>query len=251
VRPAEQTPIRRLRAPRGRRRAAFGLGLCLLAATAVTGPAAHGQAGPGQAACPDADLQPAPDTIRRVENAIFCVVNGERKAHGAALFARNRHLDRSATFQSADMVRHHYFAHEARHRPTLLQRVLAAGYFDVAVTGLYAENLAVGPTVEITARNLVDAWMQSPDHRANLLDSRLRDIGLGTAMAGPDPAFYPNYPSTVFTADFGRRIGVARTPRARGCVNAPAHRGSASATPPRRYCPKGRHPRRGKQEQRG
>jgi hypothetical protein len=135
------------------------------------------------------------------------------------------------------MVSHHYFAHEAGGRPTLLERVLGSGYFIGATTGLYAEDLAVGPTVEATARNVVSAWMQSPDHRANILDTRLREVGIGAAFANPDPAFYANYPSTVYTADFGRRDGVTTAkPTRTACRASGAGGGTSSSTPPRRYC---------------
>jgi uncharacterized protein YkwD len=214
------------------------LTLSVLGAAPISAPPARADADPGQA-CPDRDLQPAPDTIARVDAAIVCVVNGERQGQGVASFSRNSHLDRSAASQSSDMVAHHYFAHETSGRPTLLERVIGSGYFNGAATGLYAEDLAVGPTVEATARNVVAAWMQSPDHRANLLDTRLREMGIGAAFANPDPVFYADYPSTVYTADFGRRDGVAvakSTPR--GCPASVAGGGTSSSTPPRRYCAK-------------
>jgi uncharacterized protein YkwD len=213
--------------------------LTLLLALSVLGaaPAARAQADPGQS-CPDGDLQPAADTIQRVDAAIVCLLSGQRQAQGVAAFSRNPHLDHSAAFQSADMVNHHYFAHEAGDRPTLLERVLGSGYFIGATAGLYAEDLAVGPTVEATARNVVSAWMQSPDHRANILDTRLREVGIGAAFANPDPAFYANYPSTVYAADFGRRDGVTTAKQTHGCRASGAGGGTSSSTPPRRYCAK-------------
>jgi uncharacterized protein YkwD len=177
-----------------------------------------------------------------VADALVCLVNAQRQAQGIAALSRNRHLDGSASSHSADMVANHYFAHEVRGRPTLLERVLDSGYFTSAATGLYAEDLAVGPTVEATARNVVDAWMQSPDHRINLLDARLREVGVGAVMTGPDPVFYANYPSTVFTADFGQRTLL--TKRTRRCRRSSSLEGSTSVTRPRRWCQKRRHPRR-------
>jgi hypothetical protein len=141
------------------------------------------------------------------------------------------------------MIASHYFAHEASGHPTLLQRVLGAGYFDGAATGLYAENIAVGPSNEPTAHAVVDAWLASPDHRANLFDGRLLEVGLGAGMTGRDPAFYSNYPSVVYTADFGRRDGVVRkvaaSRPARGCRRRRVAGGS-TANRPHRYCPRRR-----------
>jgi len=143
--------------------------------------------------------------MARVQLSILCLLNARRDAHGLPAFARDRRLDVSASFQSADMADGHFFAHEAKGHPLLLQRVLWSHYFSGALTGLYAENIGNGPVPEGTAQALVDAWMDSSDHRANILDPRLRDIGIGTALASPDPAFYADRSSALFTTDFGRR----------------------------------------------
>jgi uncharacterized protein YkwD len=157
--------------------------------------------------CPDSDLAPAPDpdTMNRVENAIFCALNVERARAGRAPFARAAELDRSSQFQSTDMVDHHFFAHEEKGHPHLVERVVWSGYFDDAEGGYYAENLGAGPLAEATAAGIVTAWYGSADHRTNILDVRLSEIGIGAAIAAPDPAFYAGYASAVYTTDFGSR----------------------------------------------
>lgn len=183
-------------------------------------------------ACPDADLRPAPDTIARVAVAIRCVMNEQRHAQGAHGLKHNHRLRRSALAHSNDMLGAHYFAHEAEGRPTLLERITRARYFQHAATGLYAENLAVGPLERATAQGIVDAWMQSPHHKANMLDARLTEVGVGAVLTGPDPAFYPEHDAAIYTADFGRRDGV----KPRRCRTR-ATRGSSSARRPGRFCP--------------
>jgi hypothetical protein len=167
------------------------------------------------------------------------LVNARRTEHALPPFARNPNLDVSSSFQSVDMADGHFFAHEVRGHPLLLQRVLWSQYFSRALTGLYAENIGNGPIPGGTAQAVVDAWMDSPDHRANILDPRLRDIGIGTALTGPDPAFYPDYPSALYTTDFGRRDQAPAAPVRAACRHR-ARRSSApntgAATPRRRWC---------------
>lgn len=182
--------------------------------------AAPGQArADSQPSCPDASLTATSGTLDRVDAAAFCLINAKRTERGLRAFNRSPQLNESSAFQSNDMVAHHYFAHDYPGRPTLLNRVLWTGYFANATDGLYAENLGYGPQETTTAQVIVDAWMSSPDHESNILDPRLHDIGLGAALAPPDPAFYPDHPAVVFTTDFGMRVVAAS---ARGCNAPPA-----------------------------
>src|SRR5688500_15864785 len=174
---------------------------CLLTAVVAIALTA---AAPARAACEDADLQADPQTAERVRAAILCVVNDARSAAGRQPLLASPHLDRSSGAHSADMVRHGYLAHEAEGRPSLAGRVRLGGYFDGAATALFSENIGVAAIGGATARVLLDAWMLSPDHRANVLHPMFRDLGIGTAFAAPDPAFYPDHSSLVVTTDFGQ-----------------------------------------------
>jgi len=144
------------------------------------------------------------------ETATLCLINAERRQAGEVPVSRSGRLDASAGYHSSEMVRHHFLDHQRAGLPTLLERIQASGYFAGAREGLYGENIGVGPGVNGTAEALVDAWMSSPPHRANILLPQWRDIGIGTAMAPPDRAFYRDFPSTVYTTDFGRRYGHRR-----------------------------------------
>ena len=177
-------------------------GLAIVATLAF---AARARADAAAAACPDSSLIATSDDLERVDAALVCLLNAQRESAGLPAFHTSPQLDRSASFQSADMVDNHYFAHDHPGRPALLERILWTGYFDGAITGLYAENLLNGPQTSTTPAVMVDAWMGSPDHRTNILYPRLRDIGIGVALAPPDPAFYPDRPAVVVTTDFGER----------------------------------------------
>lgn len=188
------------------------------------------------ASCPDMDLVPAPDNVARVESAVLCIVNQERTAAGRVPLNRAEKLDRSSRFHTIEMVRKHFLAHEAQGHPTLLARVRGFGYFTGARDGIYAENVGAGPTTNGTARALVDSWMGSETHRANIMHGPFRDIGIAAVPAPPDRAFFASFASTVYTTDFATRY-VRRYCVWRRVSTAPR---TGSATPRRRYCRRGR-----------
>lgn len=158
---------------------------------------------------------------------MVCLINDARTtAHLVPLKVDSR-LERSAAFHTYDMIANHKFAHQIPGRPSVLARILKTGYFAGVRDGLYSENIGFGPEPAWTAATLVQAWMDSPGHRANILERDFRDIGVGSAVVAPDPAFWPSRPSAVYTTDFGRRYRPA-APRRRALCKPP--RG------PRRYC---------------
>jgi uncharacterized protein YkwD len=220
------------RAVRRLRKAAGGI-LAGLALALISGPgvSAAEQSG-AAAACPDADLVPASDNLARVEAATLCLMNRERRAARLVALRRSAALDRSAAYHSIEMVRYHFLAHEAPGRPTLLTRIRGYGYFDGVADGLYAENVGAGATSNGTAHALMDAWMASPPHRANVLYPKFRKVGIAAVLAPSDPAFFADYPSTVYTTDFGRRYMRRRCAK-RAPAASPNQR---TATSQRSYC---------------
>jgi uncharacterized protein YkwD len=197
-------------------------------------------AAPARAEC-EADLQADETTVERVRGAILCVINEQRAIAGRQPLTASGPLDRSAGAHSRDMLAHHYLAHEQDGRPSLLSRVRAGGYFEGAATVLFSENIGVAPIGNATARSLVDAWMTSADHRANILHPMFADLGVGTTFAPPDEAFYPTHSALIVTTDFGQRVmldtragrRIARRCRVRRRA---IGRGDGSATSRARIC---------------
>jgi len=207
------------------RRHLAAVGGVLVAMAVAAGPAHAG------VACPDDGLVPALDNLARVENAVLCLLNQERAAAHRHTLKRSPKLDLSARFHTASMVTKHILEHEWPGHPTLLARVRGYGYFNGARDGIYAENIGAGPSYHGTAAAMVESWMNSPEHRANVLYAAFRDVGISALGAARDPAFFADFPSTVFTTDFAARYDRPRcvTPRRRVSP-------SGTATPRRRYC---------------
>lgn len=103
----------------------------------------------------------------------------------------NAALTQAAVAHSDDMVANNFFSHTGSNGSTLGTRVTAAGY---AWRGV-GENIAAGqPTVAV----VVDGWMKSDGHCANLMNAAFRDIGVA-CIAGNANTTYRTY----WTQDFG------------------------------------------------
>jgi uncharacterized protein YkwD len=110
------------------------------------------------------------DEVRVVE-----LVNEQRAAHGLPPMAINDTLGAAAQGYAEYMAGANFFAHKGLDGSTLVSRAEAAGYRAWSFLG---ENLAAG---QPTPERVVDAWMKSPTHRANVLSSEGVEIGIGKA----------------------------------------------------------------------
>jgi uncharacterized protein YkwD len=101
------------------------------------------------------------------------LVNGERAKAGCGAVHSDSRLAAAAQGHSADMASRDYFDHTTPDGVDPWERAKAAGYD--TPTG---ENIAMG---QRTAEDVVDGWMKSPGHRANILNCDSRAIGMGLA----------------------------------------------------------------------
>jgi uncharacterized protein YkwD len=117
------------------------------------------------------------------------LTNAERVRHRLRPLTVDGRLAAAAQAHSTDMVRRGFFAHESPDGSQVWDRAVAAGYAYRKV----AENIAAG---QRTANEVVQGWMGSPGHRANILDGDLTQIGVGRADGGS----YGVYWTQVFGA---------------------------------------------------
>lgn len=190
-------------------------------------------------ACPDASLRPEQGNLARVEAAMVCLLNRERRLNGLEPLTVDPRLERSSGAHTNDMTTLGYFSHHARGRPTLYSRIRTAGFFKDTYTAIYSENLGFGPPESASALGMHRAFMGSDAHRLNMLFGRFRSIGIGSLVIPPNDAFYPDHDAAVYTVDFGRRYvrRKRRCARRRATTSqsaAPPNR--SRAAPPRRYC---------------
>ncbi len=110
-------------------------------------------------------------------DAIFAGTNGYRTTYSKGQLRYNKALARAATNYSAMLARSRKFSHTVG-GTNLPQRVDRTGYdyHRLAENIGWAERR--GTQVEI-AHWFVKAWMESPSHRRNMLDGRLKEMGVG------------------------------------------------------------------------
>ena len=127
--------------------------------------------------------------LSSTEAGLLTSVNKTRTAHGLAPLTVDFTLVRAARAHSLDMLRRDYFAHGA-----FASRLLSFN----ARGPVIGENLAWGLGSFASPATVITEWLQSPEHRANLLRPGYRRIGIGAAAG----TYLGHGGATVFTADF-------------------------------------------------
>nr|WP_083472356.1 CAP domain-containing protein [Kibdelosporangium phytohabitans] len=126
---------------------------------------------PQDPAPPPPPQQPSPGMAGEVVD----LVNQKRAGRCAPLSVDDR-LTTSAQKHSSDMAARNYFSHTTPEGVTFDQRIKAAGYPRPG-----AENIAKG---QRTAAQVMDSWMKSDGHRANILNCSYKKIGVGIDTNG-------------------------------------------------------------------
>jgi uncharacterized protein YkwD len=178
--PAALSHVHR-RTPPPARRSTLSLVLAVVLVAAILVAAAPARA---QAACPSASLTPAEAPSATVEAAFTCLVNRERTAGGLEPVERAGALDVVARRHASDMVARGYFAHVSPTNGTVEKRARRGGYLTAPCWAL-GEDLGWAPPAVASAKAVVQAWMESPGHRAVILDADFRDVGIGIVDAAP------------------------------------------------------------------
>jgi uncharacterized protein YkwD len=145
------------------------------------------------------DVRPSNITAKGARAATTCLINKERNQHGRGDLNRNSRLNEAARNHSSHMESKGCFSHQCSGERSLLSRLKAVRYItDGLSRWAYGENIAYGDDTRGTPRAMVNAWMNSSEHRANMLSGTFRDVGVGFARDGR---------RGYYTADFGMRQG--------------------------------------------
>ena len=104
--------------------------------------------------------------------AVFRIVNEERVAAGMSAYAWDVDLAVAAQLHAQDMVDNGYFDHSSQDGRSFDERAKDAGY-DGSPRG---ENIAQG---QRTPEQVMDSWMNSSGHHANIMSDGSSEIGVG------------------------------------------------------------------------
>ena len=174
--------------------AGLALGALLVALALLPGSA-------GAAQCKGGDASPAQLSGKRAAKAVLCLINKERRSHGTRALKR-QHEQTKAAGQA-----------QPAHGPQALLLPPVSGRERPdrpADQGpLPALQLLVGNRREHRlrqrplgiARGIVDAWMHSAEHRANILNGSYQHIGV--AVTSGTPAGGDDRDAATYTTDFG------------------------------------------------
>jgi uncharacterized protein YkwD len=125
------------------------------------------------------------------DQQILDLVNQERAKVGADPLSINEQLDQAADLHSQDQASMNNMSHTGSNGSDSGSRIQGAGY----QSSYSAENVAYGyPDAEA----VMAGWMSSENHRENILNSDLQEIGVGYATSGDGTAYW--------TQDFGAEI---------------------------------------------
>lgn len=154
-----------------------------LIVTGIAGVLLGGVPASASAACADADLTLSSATAARVDKAIVCRVNEERKRNGRKALKVNKSLAKAARAHTSDMAKRGYFDHVSPDGRNPSDRAKKAGYKN----GFVGENIGAGP---MTANGVMKLWMNSSGHKKNILSKSYKSIGVSGLLGGKYGSLY-------------------------------------------------------------
>ena len=127
------------------------------------------------------------------ENEVLRLTNEFRKKNGLKALVLDTNLDETADKHSKDMAKRDYFSHTGKDGSKPWDRAKREGY----ESGTVGENIAAGYS---SAKAVVDGWIASPGHRANMLNANYNEIGIGHYYEANDTGNvnYRHYWTQVF-----------------------------------------------------
>lgn len=180
-----------------------------LAAGAVAGASgtAHGRATVTPTPpCAGAQTAPNGADSALIDAATLCLMNQIRVADGLHPLHRNGALAAVATGQVRDMIRGDYFGDQSLSGQTPFARIRASSYrlARSPMRLMAAQNIGWGTGPNATPAGIVQAWMESPPHRAIILSGAYRDAGVGVVAAVP-AQFSSGWNGGTYAVEFAER----------------------------------------------
>jgi len=139
-----------------------------------------------------------------LESRLVRQINVVRRDHGLRPLVTSKRLSAAATQHTREMGVDGYFEHESFDKSPFWKRIEkwypSRGWNNWGV----AENLMWSSSI-VSSSAVVTAWFNSPEHRANMLSSQWREVGISAIPFDTAPGEYGGRSATIVTADFGAR----------------------------------------------
>jgi uncharacterized protein YkwD len=127
-----------------------------------------------------------------ISASVISASNLKRKEGGLKNLNESEALNQMALIKLQDMIKNDYFSHDSPDGDNLKDLAQKAGYEYLMI----GENLAIGGFR--SNADLVEAWMQSPTHRANIMNPKYAEIGVAVGKTT-----YENQPAWLVVEHFG------------------------------------------------
>ena len=142
--------------------------------------------------------------MRSLEQDVLYDINAFRREHGLAPLRLSSSLSAAARQHSNEMGSRGYFSHDSANGSSFDRRI--ARYYPMAGRRYWSvgENL-LWSSPDVDAERALDMWINSPEHRKNMLTARWREIGVSAVHVASAPGTYGSREVTIVTTDFGVR----------------------------------------------
>jgi uncharacterized protein YkwD len=143
-------------------------------------------------------------TLTGLESGVLLQLNEIRAEHGLQSVKISARLTDAAAQHTSEMGTTGYFEHASLNGTAFWKRIgrwYSSGGYGYWSVG---ENL-LWSSPELDATSALGLWMHSPEHRANILTPRWREIGIAAAHFAAAPGTYKGLEVTIITTDFGVR----------------------------------------------
>jgi uncharacterized protein YkwD len=149
-------------------------------------------------------LDEPPAVVRPLQRSIMTELNTVRREHGLLPLRFAAGLASAARQHSLEMARLGYFAHSSASGESFGRRIARFYPMGKRHHWIVGENL-YWCSGEPDAFAVVEAWLQSPEHRAILLSRGWWEFGIAAVSVRTGAGVYGGRDVTVVTADFGAR----------------------------------------------
>jgi len=163
-------------------------------------PLERGVLAPSAAAAP----RRTASALSPLEHGVLADINELRAQHGLPALHLSASLSAAAMAHTREMAADGYFEHESADGTAFWKRIASFyssqrwSYWAVGENLLYAEP-------DVDADGALQVWLDSPPHRANMLSTKWREIGVAAVHATAAPGEYHGQDVTIVTTDFGVR----------------------------------------------
>ena len=148
--------------------------------------------------------QHAHAALSPLESGVLVDINTFRRAHHLPALKLNTRLTAAARAHTQEMAVQGYFSHDSANGSLFWKRI--QGFYGSSPWRYWSvgENL-LWSSPDVTPEHALEMWLASPEHKANLMNPRWREIGVAAVHEPAAPGIFKGLDVTIVTTDFGVR----------------------------------------------